>query len=107
MPVTITPAADSADIRIDGELNIYSAAEAREQLLQALEAHPALALDITAVEEIDTSGTQLLLMLIGEAKRIGKPLTVSTPSPAIIDMANLLNLDVLKLTTSLTAEARA
>jgi anti-anti-sigma factor len=107
MPVTITPAADRADIRIDGELNIYSAAETREQLLQALGAHPALALDISAVEEIDTSGTQLLLVLIREAKRIGKPLTLSAPSPAIIDVATLLNLDALTLTDGLCAEACA
>jgi anti-anti-sigma factor len=92
MPITVTAAADCAQIRIDGELNIYSAAESREQLLQALDAHPALALDIGAVEEIDTAGMQLLLLLMHEAKRIDKALTLSAPSPAILEVATLLNL---------------
>jgi anti-sigma B factor antagonist len=92
MPITIIPAADTTQIRIEGEFNIYTAADSKQQLMDALNAHPAFSLELDAVEEIDTSGVQLLLWVKCEAQRIGKPLTVSGASPAIQEVMALLNL---------------
>ncbi len=81
-----------AQIRIDGDFNIYTAAESKQQLLDALNAHAAFDVNIEAVEEIDTSGVQLLLLMQREARRANKSLTLSGMSPAIADIVALLNL---------------
>jgi anti-anti-sigma factor len=95
MAIAITPSDTGAQIRIDGEFNIYTAAESRDLLLDALNAHPAVAVDVEAVEEIDTSGIQLLLMLQKEAARTHKAFSLSALSPAIQEVATLLNLTEL------------
>lgn len=93
MAITITPAADRANIRIDGEFNIYIAADSRQILVDVLAAHSAFDLDLSEVEEIDTSGVQLLLLLHREAKSLNKPLTIAAAiSPAIQEVITLLNL---------------
>lgn len=84
-----------ADIRIDGELNIYSASESHAVLTDLLSTHTKLHVNIEAVEEIDIAGVQLLLMLRREAARTDKTLTFSKPSPAITEIAKFLNIDEL------------
>ena len=96
MAISIAPSDTGAQIRIDGEFNIYIAAESRDTLLAALQEHPNFVLDIAAIEEIDTSGIQLLLMIQREAKRLNKTLSISEPSPSVLEVITLLNLDELK-----------
>lgn len=95
MAITITPAADRAQICIDGEFNIYTAADSRQILVDALAEHAAFELNLSEVEEIDTSGVQLLLLLQREAKAHNKALTIAGISPAIQEVITLLNLTEL------------
>ena len=73
-----------------GELNIYAVLEAREQLTHALQDLPALQLNLSGIEELDTSGVQLLVWLKAEATRLGKPLTLVAHSPAVVEVFDLL-----------------
>lgn len=51
-------------MKFDGELTIYSAMQSRDLIFQDQEAWPELvALDLHAVEELDTAGVQLLLLM--------------------------------------------
>jgi hypothetical protein len=54
---------DEPAYRLEGELTIYSVAEARDQLCSALDQHPALQLNLSGIEELDTAGVQLLAWL--------------------------------------------
>ena len=42
------------------------------------------------MEELDTAGVQLLAWIKQEAKRRGKPLTLSAHSPAVVEVFDLL-----------------
>ncbi|WP_166365808.1 STAS domain-containing protein [Pseudomonas akapageensis] len=77
---------------ITGELNIYSAATVLQELLQALEAHRQLEIGLAGVDDFDTAGVQLLLMLKREAARQDKPLTFVQHSAAVREVLDLLNL---------------
>lgn len=77
---------------VSGELNIYSAATVLQELLQALEIRPQLEISLSEVEEIDTAGIQLLLVLKREAARLGKTLTFVQHSAPVLEVLDLLNL---------------
>jgi len=81
-------------IVIEGELTIYRAAELKPVLLEAVRAHDAPALDLSAVTEFDSAGLQLLLMARQETQRLGKPLQVAGASPAVREVFALLGMDL-------------
>lgn len=73
-------------ISLSGSMTIYEAAAHKQELLAALAAAQALELDLGAVDEADTAGLQLLLLLRREAARGGKPLRVVGLSPALVEV---------------------
>lgn len=75
-----------------GELNIYAAAAARDELAALLELLMPLELDLGAVSDFDSSGVQLLLMLKREAQRLGCQLSFVNHSPSVREVLDLLNL---------------
>ena len=81
-------------MRVEGEMTIYRAAELKPALLDAVRAHAAPALDLSAVTEFDSAGLQLLLVARQEAARLGKRLAVSAASSAVRDVFALLGMDL-------------
>ena len=81
-------------MRVEGEMTIYRAAELKPALLEAVRAHEAPALDLSAVTEFDSAGLQLLLVGRQEAARLGKHLAVSAASSAVRDVFALLGMDL-------------
>jgi anti-anti-sigma factor len=77
---------------LSGELNIYSAARLWPELLQALEAAERLEISLAGLEDLDTAGVQVLLMLRREAARQGKPLVFCGHSPAAREVIGLYRL---------------
>jgi anti-anti-sigma factor len=77
-------------LRLEGELTIYHVLEARTRLDAALDLDPALRLDLSGLEELDTAGVQLLVWLGQEANRRGKTLAWLAPSPAVLEIFELL-----------------
>jgi anti-anti-sigma factor len=82
-------------LRLEGELTIYSVGEARSQLEAALNAQPCLRLNLSALEEVDTAGVQLLVWLKHEAQRRDKTLLLYAHSPAVVDVFDLLKVAAL------------
>lgn len=82
-------------VRIDvsGAMTIYEAAEQKARLLAALAAASALELDLGEVDEADTAGLQLLLLLRREGARAGKPVRVLRLSPAVTEVLERYGLD--------------
>jgi anti-sigma B factor antagonist len=84
----------AACLAVEGEMTIYRAAELKPALLEAVRAHDAPALDLSAVTEFDSAGLQLLLTARQEAARLGKRLAVSAASAAVRDVFTLLGMDL-------------
>lgn len=87
------PAASEAPSRlaIEGELTIYTAADSKPRLLDALKA-PATEFDLSQVTEIDAAGLQLLLLAKREAHAAGIELNFTGHSGAVIDCFDLCDL---------------
>src|SRR5262245_43833243 len=79
-------------IKIAAALNIYVAAEAKEQLLNALKQGQEVEVDLSELEELDTAGVQLMLMLKHEAQRANKACLFMHHGPAVREVMDLLNL---------------
>ncbi|MCY1360163.1 anti-anti-sigma factor [compost metagenome] len=79
-------------LAIQGELNIYHAARLKDELLQALAIHVELEVDLGEVEDCDSCGVQLLLLLKREARRQDKRLTLVNHSACVTEVIDLLNL---------------
>jgi anti-anti-sigma factor len=77
-----------------GEMTIYSAAELKPALLEALgqSDEDEIEIDLSGVSELDTSGVQLLMLMKREVVAAGKGLTLSGHSPAVLEVFELLGL---------------
>lgn|SRR5690554_3565277 len=72
---------------------VFRALPLKTWLLEQLDAHPeGLFLDLSSVEEIDTAGVQLLLMLKREAESRSCRLTIAAPSEPVRAIFNLYGL---------------
>jgi len=78
----------SGAFAIEGELTIYRAEELQAALGEALARDPALQIDLSHVTEFDGAGVQLLLA----ARKAAPRLAVVRPSPAVLEVFELLDL---------------
>jgi len=78
---------------LSGSFTIFQAADYKAQLLDVLEhTETLLEIDLTAIEEIDTAGLQLLLMLQQEAQAQGKQVFFTGSSAAMENVIGILQL---------------
>lgn len=81
-----------AILRIDGELNIYRAAELKPVLLAPLADGNVLEVDLSGVTDLDTAGVQLLMLAKKTAQALSGELRLVAHSPIVVDVLELLNL---------------
>nr|WP_282959150.1 STAS domain-containing protein [Azoarcus sp. L1K30] len=79
-------------MEIKGELNIFTAAELRLQLLEAIATCTELEVDLAHVSEIDSAGLQLMLAAKREAVLRKLTLRFTGHSPAVCDVLELCKL---------------
>lgn len=80
-------------ITLSGGLNIYSAAQIKAQLLQAVADAESVELDLLKVEELDTAGLQVLVLAKREATRCGHRLAIVAHSDEVqetLDLAGMV-----------------
>lgn len=92
MEIRVEGGQGAATLRLQGELTIYTAADTKPRLLEALAASDALEINLGEVTEMDTAGVQLLILAKREAASAGKRLTLSEHSPAAMELIELYNL---------------
>ncbi|MDO9596360.1 MAG: STAS domain-containing protein [Azoarcus sp.] len=79
-------------LEISGELTIFTAAELRQQLLEALGAGLDVEVDLSRVGEIDSAGLQLMLAAKQEAAGRKRALHFTGHSAAVCDALELCKL---------------
>ena len=89
---TQTTTDGAAHLILDGAMTIYNAGEIKEQLLAGLNAAPILELDLSHVNEMDTAGFQLLVMIKRESQRINRTVRIVAHSPAVQDVIEFFNM---------------
>jgi len=92
MKKAVTKKKAPAMVVIEGEMNIYRAAELKDALIAGLESAGSLEVDISGVEEIDTSGLQILVLAKLEAARSEKIMSIIAKSRAVETYIDLYNL---------------
>lgn len=89
----------SAVVAAAGEIDIATAAALRRRLVVALDRHPAVAVDMSAVTFIDCAGLRALLAARHHADRHGRRLAVLNPSRPVRRLLTLTRLDRYLRTT--------
>lgn len=79
-------------LTLEGDLTIFSAVEQKTNLVQFLEQDDDLEIDLAKVEELDTAGLQLLILVKREAAHMGKKLRFTMHSKAVLTVLELTNL---------------
>ena len=70
-------------LKVQGELSVRSAVEIHEELQNALKAGEGeVVLDLSEVEEMDTAGAQVLVVMRREARLMNKHFSIIAHSPA-------------------------
>ena len=90
--LNITRSEKCVDVSICGELTIYSAAQLKDELLVLLKTSPILMVNLAEVDDIDTAGLQILIMLKKEAKNLGYEVSFTDHSSPVINVIELLNM---------------
>ncbi|WP_373990083.1 STAS domain-containing protein [Duganella sp. BuS-21] len=83
---------DVTRISIDGELNIYRAADLKVTVLEALRKTRVLEIDLSGVTELDTAGLQVLMLAKQAAAADQRELRLLQHSPAVLDIFEMLDL---------------
>lgn len=79
-------------LTIEDELTIFTAAEQKQNLLAFLNSADDLEVNLAKVEEMDTAGLQLLILIKREAAQTDKKLRFVMHSKVVLDILELANL---------------
>lgn len=87
----------SAIVKLHGALTVYEAAAIRDELLESLDAHTGLTVDLTDVNEIDVTGVQILHAAGLAAANEKKSISFRGASARTIDVIKMLGLEPEKV----------
>ena len=87
MAPAIAPAdTSSRRIPIDGPMTIYEADGNKRELLDALSQSQGLEIDLFNVDEFDTAGVQLLVLVQREGRKAAKSVQLVGASAAVLEV---------------------
>ncbi|HJV24362.1 MAG TPA: STAS domain-containing protein [Aromatoleum sp.] len=92
MEITFDTDATPGCLRIGGEMTVYAARELHGQFLARFDECGEIAIDLSAVAEIDSAGLQLLILAQHYAAAVGKAFGLTAISPAVADLLDLFGL---------------
>jgi anti-anti-sigma factor len=94
-------------VRISGEMTVYTAAELAPKLFATLAKHKASSLDLSGVAEFDTAGLQMLLAARRASAGQGRPLVLVDPSHVVLNALDLCRVPLVPETSQPPAAAKA
>ncbi len=83
----------TAAIQVDDNLTIYTSLELKPRLLASALAADVPTFDLSHVQEIDSAGLQLLLLVRRELAALGRTLAISGASPAVEEAFAVVGMD--------------
>ena len=89
MSVDVEYQGSSARVALSGELTIYSVAEIKSALAEAMGKASAIEVDLSAVSKIDTAGLQLMLIV---KRNPGSDVRFVNHPPEVLRLVDLSNL---------------
>ena len=92
MQITVETHDNAAQVRLQGEANIYYVAELKEKLHLALLAYLVVELDMEEVTEVDTTVLQLLASFFMSAANEHKEVRITHAGQAFGEAARFCNL---------------
>ena len=85
---------DETVVVVQGEVDLYTSPQLRSAILKAVPAAVGgVALDLSGVGYIDSSGVATLVEGLRSARKHGKTFTLVAPSPAVLQVLELTRLD--------------
>lgn len=87
-----SPAKGLCKLVMNEDMTIYAIADIKQQLSEELEIHDSFEVDLSNVEEIDSSGIQLLLALKSELKHKQKKFRLEKISDAAAKLIEIYGL---------------
>ncbi len=94
-------------LRINGEMTIYSVEEMAQYLSPIWEGYSKFELDLSKVNEIDTAGVQLLLMLSKKVEQSKTSITMLDCSPPVREVLDIYRLNDKVLNKSAVDQSSA
>ena len=73
-------------LAVSGEFNIYFAQSLKEEIVELIDGYSTIEMDLSAVEEFDSTGVQLLLAMQAYLKKEERSLAVVNPSDAVASL---------------------
>ena len=92
MACTVEMENDVCRIHIEGDMTIYTAFELKRELVPCLAKAPQLELDLSRVNEMDTAGLQLLILLKRETTKSGGRLALTAHSPTVTEIIDTFDM---------------
>ncbi|VXC96430.1 Anti-sigma factor antagonist [Pseudomonas sp. 8Z] len=89
---------DTRHLQLEGALSIYTAADTKLRLCAALQGAIRLQIGLSAVDEFDCAGLQLLLATREQARRQDIDLQFNAGSAAVMELLTLSAIDDLLAT---------
>jgi anti-anti-sigma factor len=76
----------SVHLELTGEMTVYSSVKLKDIMVKEIKESSGLTMDLSGVDEADTSGFQLLLFLRREAGLLGKSFGITETSRRLGDI---------------------
>ncbi len=83
---------NSTEIVISGDFTIYSAMDVYQEHLQKIKLKDLVIFKLVKIEEIDTAGVQLLVLLFQTIVQQGAHYHIESISDSLVDYCDLFNL---------------
>lgn len=84
---------DTATVLLGGEIDLSWSAQVRREVLAALDRAPKVAIDLSQVGYIDSSGIAALVEGFQNARGRGQPFELAAVSPSVLAVLKLARLD--------------
>lgn len=87
-----TSESNACQLRPEGELTIYTAADFKARLMEMLAKCQAMEIDLSQVGEMDTAGLQLLILAKRESQARNLDLDIVRHGAAVVEVLDLCNM---------------
>lgn len=78
--------------KVPGDMTIYEAAELHPILVDAINNHEKVCIDLSQVSEIDSSGLQLMIAVKKAADQANKTIVFESHSEAVIELIDIFEM---------------